>query len=363
MKVTVNQKNFKKAVGLVERIVSKNPSLPILNTLLIKTDNGRLRISATNLEMGANSMIGAKIDEVGEIAIPAKVSSDFINNISDDKITLHTKNNILFINSEKYKTQILGFDPKDFPIIPKIKEKPVVTIPSKVLKNMLYAVADSVAISETRPELAGVYIEFSPKKIVFAATDSFRLSEVGFVIKNDGQHNAIIPRNTVMELLRVTSDLEGDIEVRVGDNQISFYNNDFELVSRLVDGNYPDYKKVIPAKFLSRVLVQKNDLEKNARLAGLFSSNISDIKLTCSESSIVVRSKNSDKGEIETTIPATLKNDPFEIAVNYHYLLDGLKVIDSDEVVVEFTGNANPLILRPYDNSKELTYLIMPLRG
>src|SRR3989338_5637249 len=179
MKVTVNQKNFRKALGLVEKIVSRNPSLPILNNVLIKTDNGRLRISSTNLEIGINCMIGAKIDEVGE--------------------------------------------------------------------------------------LAGVYANLSAKKLTFAATDSFRLSEVNFDAKISGQHSVIIPRNTVMELIRITSDIDGDIEVKIGDNQVSFYNNDFELVSRLIDGNYPDYKKVIPSKFLSRMLVQKGDLEKDIR--------------------------------------------------------------------------------------------------
>lgn len=308
-------------------------------------------------------MIGAKIDEVGEVAIPARVSSDFINNVSDDKVTLHTKNNVLFVNSEKYKTQILGFDPKDFPIIPKLNNSPITAVPSKILRNMFYTVADSIAISETRPELAGVYIEFNPKKITLAATDSFRLSEISFGIKNISQHSVIVPRNTAMELIRITSEVDGDVEVKIGDNQISFYNNDFELVSRLIDGTYPDYKKVIPSKFLSKVLVQKSDLEKDIRLAGLFSSNISDVKLVCSKDIISLKSKNSDKGEIETTVPATLKNDPFEISVNYHYFLDGLKIVDSDKVILEFTGSSNPLVIKPSDDNKELTYLIMPLRS
>src|SRR3989338_461668 len=130
---------------------------------------------------------------------------------------------------------------------------------------MLYSVADAIAVSETRPELAGVYANLSAKKLTFAATDSFRLSEVSFDAKISGQHSVIIPRNTVMELIRITSDVYGDIEVKIGDNQASFYNNDFELVSRLIDGNYPDYKKVIPSKFLSRMLVQKGDLEKDIR--------------------------------------------------------------------------------------------------
>ena len=155
MKITINQKNLLKALAATERIISRNPSLPILNNILLKTENGRLKIAATNLEIGINYYIGAKIDETGEIAVPARIFSDFISNLGEEKITLITKNNILSLSTSKYKTQILGLDPKDFPIIPKIKGDNFSIIPAKVLKNSLTAVFDSVAISEARPELSG----------------------------------------------------------------------------------------------------------------------------------------------------------------------------------------------------------------
>src|SRR3989344_6183716 len=154
MKITINNNNLAKAVSVVEKIVSRNPSLPILNNILLKTENGRLKLTATNLEIGINYFLGAKIDETGEIAVPARIFSDFINNLKEDKITLITKNNTLNINTEKYKSQILGFDPKDFPIIPKINSDNTLTLPAKILKNNLTTVLDSVSVSETRPELA-----------------------------------------------------------------------------------------------------------------------------------------------------------------------------------------------------------------
>jgi DNA polymerase-3 subunit beta len=363
MKITVNQKNLKKALSLVEKVVSKNTSLPILNNILLKTENGRLKVSATNLEIGVNYIIGAKIEEVGQIAVPARIISDFIGNIVDDKVSLTTKNNILSINSERYKTQILGFDAKDFPIIPKIKSKPLAVIPTKLLRNSLITVLDSVAVSETRPELAGVFMDFNNDKIVFAATDSFRLTEKSVDFKNVQKQFFIIPRNTVVELIRVAGELEGDLCFNTSDNQISFSNDDFEMVSRIVDGNYPDYKKVIPEKFISRVLVRKDELDKTIRIAGLFSTNISDIKINCSEGKLAVLAKNSDKGEIETLIDATLKNQPFDVSLNFHYLLDGLKILDTEKVVIEFTGQGSPLIIRPNDDKKDVVYLIMPLRS
>ncbi len=363
MKITVNQKNLKKALNLVEKVVSRNTSLPILNNILIKTENGRLKISATNLEIGVNYIIGAKIEEVGQIAVPARIISDFIGNIVDDKVSLTTKNNILNINSEKYKTQILGFDAKDFPIIPKIKSKPLAVIPIKFLKASLGAVLDSVAVSETRPELAGVFMDFNNDKIVFAATDSFRLTEKSVDFKNVHKQSFIIPRNTVVELIRISGELEGDLSFNTNDNQISFSNDDFEMVSRVVDGNYPDYKKIIPEKFISRVLVNKDELDKTIRLASLFSTNISDIKINCSESKMNILAKNSDKGEIETRIDAPLKNQPFEVSLNFHYLLDGLKIMDTEKIIMEFTGQGSPLVIRPNDDRKDVVYLIMPLRS
>lgn len=363
MKITVNQRNLKKALSLVEKVVSKNSSLPILNNILLKTENGRLKVSATNLEIGINYIIGAKIEEVGQIAVPARIISDFIGNIVDDKVSLTTKNNVLSINSEKYKTQILGFDAKDFPIIPKIKSKPLAVIPTKILKNSFMTVLDSVALSETRPELAGVYVNFDNDKIVFAATDSFRLTERTVDFKNINKHSFIIPRNTVVELIRIAGELEGDLSFNTSDNQISLFNDDFEIVSRIVDGNYPDYKKIIPEKSVSRVLVNKNELDKTIRIAGLFSTNISDIKINCLEGKMALLAKNSDKGEIETIIDASLKNQPFEVSLNFHYLLDGLKVFDTDKIIIEFTGQGSPLVMRANDDKKDIIYLIMPLRS
>ena len=362
MKITVNQKNFKKALGVVEKVVAKNTTLPILSNILFKTENGRLKLSATNLEIGINYSIGAKIDEVGQITVPARIISDFISNINDEKIVLSVKNNVLSINSEHYKTQILGFDAKDFPIIPKIKTKPIVILSSKALKNSMMSVIDSVAISEARPELAGILVNFENDKIIFASTDSFRLTEKQIDFKNSSKNSVIIPRNTVLELARVAGELEGDIIVNINDNQISFSNDDFEMISRLVDGNYPDYRKIIPDKFMSRVLINKSDLERNIRLAGLFSSNISDIKIQCAETKTNITAKNSDRGEIETDIPSILKNQPFEISLNYRYLLDGLKIMDTEEVILEYTGQGSPLVMRPGNNRNDLVYLIMPLR-
>lgn len=363
MKITLNQKNFKKGLSVVEKVISKSNALPILNNILLKTENGRLKLSATNLEIGINYILGAKIEEVGDIAVPGRILSDFINTITDEKISIITKGNILCLVSDNFKTQILGCSSKDFPIIPKIKGQSIVIIDAKRIKQSLASVADAMSLSEARPELAGVFVKILREKAIFAATDSFRLSEKTATIKSLQEASVILPRNTVTELIRICGELEGDVGLNLSDNQISFSNDDFELISRVVDGNYPDYKKIIPDKFTSRVLVGKSDLEKGVRLAGLFASNIADVKLQCQDNAVILIAKNPDKGEVETKVEALLKNEPFEVVLNYHYLLDGLKIISDEKVIIEYNGASSPLVIKPSNSELGETYLIMPLRN
>jgi DNA polymerase-3 subunit beta len=363
MKITVNQKNFKKSLSVVEKIVSKNTTLPILNNILLRTENGRLRLSATNLELGINYSLGAKIDEVGEIAVPGRILADFVNSIVDEKISLSTKNEVLSMSSTNFKTQILGSNSKDFPIIPKIKGTNISVLDARNLKSSLLCVSEAMSLSEARPELSGVFLRISRDSITFAATDSFRLAEKIDATKNSQEASVILPRNTVTELIRVCGEIEGAINLNATENQICFSNDDFEFVSRVVDGSYPDYKKIIPTNFLSRVLTNKSELEKGVRIAGLFSSNISDVKLQCLDDSIILAAKNSDKGEVETKVGALLKNEPFEVVVNYHYLLDGLKILNDEKVIIEFNGAGSPLVLKSGDENDGVVYLIMPLRN
>src|SRR3989344_802532 len=302
MNIIINQKKFLSSVRAVEKIVSKNVSLPILNTILLKTDNGRLKLSATNLEIGINYWIGANIESPGEVALPARVLSDFINTVTDEKLSLVVNKNIVSINSEHYKTQILGMDTKDFPIIPKVKKEISFKINSGVLKTALISVFDSTALTETRPELSGVYINIYNNRAEFAATDSFRLSEKIVELKGNVNKSFILPRNTVIEIIRILDNLEEELTIAISENQVLFFNDDFEIVSRLVDGHYPEYKRVIPDKFIALARVNKIDFERNIRMASIFSSTISDIKIKAAKDKMDITAKNSDRGEIAASL-------------------------------------------------------------
>lgn len=363
MKIVVHKDNLQRAIGFVERVTSKSSTLPILSNILLKTEHGRLRLSATNLEVGISSTIGANVASEGQIAVPGRILADFIRAIKSDTVTLITNGNTLSIEAGSYTTTILSFDAAEYPIIPKVESDTTHLIPADTLRQMFTTVNDSIALSESRPELAGALLKFQTDTTLTAATDSFRLVERRTPLKNTHEATLIIPRTTVAELLRVLSDVQGDITLRIADNQVAFIHDDIEIISRLIDGKYPDYTKIIPERSVSRALVHTAELENAIKIAALFSSSISDIHLTCTEEHLQVTAQNSTKGEVNAGIETNLKGDPFDIAVNYHYFLDGLKVIGTDKVVLEFTGKGSPFVLRPNDEKKEVVYLIMPLRN
>lgn len=362
MNIIINQNKLLQGVRVVEKIVSRNASLPILNTLLVKTDKGRLKLTATNLEMGINFWIGAKINIDGEIAVPARVFSDFIGNITDEKIVITSEKNVMAINSEHYKTQILGMETKDFPIIPKIKKEQSFQVNGQTLKIALLCVLDSASLSETRPELSGINVNVLNDTVEFAATDGFRLSEKITSLRGGIHKSFILPRTAALEVIKIMEGVDENVGISVSENQVLVEGEDFEIISRLIDGHYPEYKRVIPEKFISLAKINRGEFEKNIRMASIFSSTISDVKLKAGKSSMEISARNSERGEITANMVCEIKNKPFEISVNYRYLLDGLKVVPSENVILEFTGDGSPLVIKG-DGSKDQTYVIMPLRS
>lgn len=364
MNIIINHQKLQTALRVVEKIISKNVSLPILNSILLKTENGRLKISATNLEIGIRYWISSKINKEGEIAVPARIFSDFIGNINDEKLNLVVDRNIISVNSDNYKTQILGLDTKEFPILPKTKNQDSLLINSNVLKNAILAVFDSSSLSETRPEISGILFNFKRNKIELAATDSFRLAEKIITISAESNFEKpiIIPRSAAIEIMRICENNDQDLKIDISDNQIFVIGEDFEFISRLIDGHYPEYKRVIPDKYISVARVDKNEFEKSVKMASIFSSNIFDVKVKVLNNQIQLKAQNSDKGEIIASLPCVLKDGPFEVSVNYHYLLDGIKSIPSSNIFIQFTGDGSPLVLKGEDD-KSQTYVIMPLRS
>lgn len=363
MFIIVNHQKLREALVVAERIVNRHVSLPILQNFVFKTEQGRLKVLATNLEIGISYWLGAKIEEEGEIALPARLLTEFINNIESEKVTLQTKDQVLTINTEKYKTKIIGFPAHDFPIIPQTKTEPLVSLSGEDLTGMFLRVIESSSLSDNRPELSGVFLKLGYQELEAAATDSFRLAESRLAAKAKTEISLIIPRTTVQEVIRIFANQAAkEVAIFYDENQIFFKTEDWEMVSRLVDGHYPDYQKIIPEKIISRLKVNKEELEKSIRLASIFSSTVADLRIQGEERGLRILSKNSERGEFNALIEGELKGDPFSLSLNFRYLLEGLKNVSTKMAVWEFTGEGSPLILHS-DRQDGFLYLIMPLRN
>lgn len=375
MNVTCFKENLKINLDNALRIVKHNSTLPILNNFLLSTEKGMLKISSTDLEIGFTSLVPSKIIKDGSITVPAQLLSQFVNNLPNKNINLEVKDFKLYLNCDNIKASINGLNAEDFPIIPKVKNDSFLTINSKVFKNSLNCVINSSAISDARPEISSIYVKISPDQIKFIATDSFRLAhKTIFVLSQDLKEkikinfekskNIILPLRTAGELLRILGDQNDNVKVIIDQNQILFDLDNTQLISRLVEGNYPDYEAIIPKSSETKCYLSKNDLEESIKLAGCFSSKLNDVtvKTNSEKSQMEIFSNNNEYGNHHAKIDSEVKGKDVSMVFNWRYVLDGLKNIDDDELILEFNGDQKPAVIKPAKNS-DFFYILMPIRN
>jgi DNA polymerase-3 subunit beta len=370
MKLICLQENFKKGLINVSNITGKNLTLPILNNILLNADKKQLKLSTTDLEMAITSQIQCKIEKEGSITVPAKLLVNFINNLPNNKIDINIKNNTISLKCENYNSSIKGLDAKDFPIIPKIKNEPIIEISSFEFKNALEQVINFVSISDIRPEISGVLFDFNnEKKAKFVATDSFRLGEKTINIKNnkikkEDIKSIIIPYKTVQELIRIISNTEDSIlKISIENNQILFDINETQIISRLIEGNYPNYQQLIAKQFDTTAIIKRDELIKAVKIGSFFSSKINDVRLKVNskKSQIEVFSQDIELGENSSEIKTEIKGKDVEIIFNHKYLLDGLNNISTEKIVIGFNGETSPGIIKP-ESKDDFTYILMPIK-
>ncbi|MFA5075997.1 MAG: DNA polymerase III subunit beta [Patescibacteria group bacterium] len=385
MRFSCTQENFNQGLTVVSHVASKNVNLPILNNVLLKTEEGGIRLLATNLEIGISCFIRGKVEEQGEFTIPARVLADYINLLPSQKIDVSLKENYLDINCDNYQTKIKGEPASEFPLVPQIKrEKPLVAKVGDLVKA-LQQVIFAVSLSESRPELSGVLLDFIVEKgkLIIAATDSYRLAEKNLKVagREDGVRT-IIPANTLQELQRILgsasknqllADNESkaeNVEIYLGENQILFVYNNIELVSRVIEGQYPDYSQIIPQNYQTQVVIGTDDLIKAVKSSSLFvKTGINDVLLEFNPSNeVVVSSVNTQLGENQSVLTANITGPKNSAVLNYRYLLDGLQALGTPEVILEVIDNNTPIILKPVLTSAEAgvdrdyLYLVMPIK-
>lgn len=367
MKIICLRENLKKNLNIAEKIIGRNLTLPILNNFLLATDKGRLKVSSTNLETGINTWTAGKVSDEGSVCVPAKTLTNLINNLSEEKISLETKKTALFIKTEKYKATINGFDPKDFPIIPKIKEdKNVFSLNAAVLREALVKTAFAAAVSDFRPEISGVFAELTDGALTLAATDSFRLAEKIIKIKDLKGTEAlfIIPLKTIQEVVKILSDQkEGAAKIVFSKNQVLFETESVQLISRLVEGSFPNYRQIIPKQFKTTAELDKNETSAAVKLTSVLSGKLNDVKFAVNpgKKQIEITAKDAELGENQSVLEGKISGEPLEIVFNHNYLSDGFNNIAGDKIFVGFNGPTNPVLVKSPAETDYL-YIVMPIK-
>lgn len=375
MKLQILQEKLKQGLNIVEKVSSKSLSLPILNNILISTEKNFLNLTATDLEIGINWWTLSKIEKEGKITIPARLLSSFINLLPNKKIDIQIENDNLLVECEKYKTQIKGLSAEEFPIIPKINKNEFTSVDASIFCQSLNQVADITVPSTTRPEISGIYFIFQKDIIILVATDSFRLGEKKIFLKNNSKltkdYSLILPQRAAKEIVNIFGERKGEIKIYFSPNQIMFElpieetdHPEIQLTSRLIEGEYPNYKEIIPPKHTTRIILDKNEFLNQIKAASLFSGKINEVKIKIKPENreVEILSQSSELGQHQSSISSKIEGEPVEIAFNHRFLLDGLLNIKSSEIAFELNGDSGPGVLKPVGDETYL-YVVMPIKA
>jgi DNA polymerase-3 subunit beta len=374
MKVTVLQENLARGLSIVSRAVASRSTLPVLSNILIATDEGRLRLSATNLELTITSWIAARIDEEGSTTVPSRTLSDLVNTLPGDQVQLRldTKSQTLHVKGGTSNNDIKCIDAQEFPPLPVPDMEGAVQLNVADFKEMIHQVAFSASSDEARPVLMGVLMNVEKDKVIMAAADGFRLSVRKAVLSNPAPHpiNVIIPARALNELARISTDGEEPIYMVVPKNrgQVLFRVKDVEVVSQLIDGTFPDYQQIIPRNYKSRTLVSTASLLKACKQAEIFAregSNVArlDIKQSKGEmqpSEVEISATSEETGKNETIVEATVDGGGVLIAFNVKFLREALEVIRTPNVALETSAANAPGVVKPVGDENFL-HVIMPM--
>lgn len=374
MKFTCLQENLNLGLQTTGHLVNKNINLPILNNVLLEAKDGVLKLSSTNLEIGIVSQVRCKVDVEGSFTVDAKLLSDYVSFLPNDQISIELdSDDFLKIACRNNETKIKGMKAEDFPVIPKLEKEKPFKVNIQELKKAVSQVLFSVANSETRPEIGGVYMNFNKfgaKSLFLVGTDSYRLAEKKLSLEEAGEEKEIIvPLKTLQELSRIlgnvkeTNEAPGLLSVYISENQILFEAEGIELISRLVEGLYPDYRQILPKETKTTVTVSVSELTKTIKTVALFSkTGIFDINIVFdSAKGLIVKAANIQVGESTASVDVDFQGENNETTVNYRYLLDGLNNISAEDATLSLVDANIPLLLKPKESTDYL-YIIMPIK-
>jgi DNA polymerase-3 subunit beta len=376
MKISCLQENLAKGLSTVGRAVATRSTLPVLSNILLESDEGRLRLAATNLEIGVNCWIGGRVEEEGRITVPARLLTEFVNSLPPGQIDMELteRTQTLNLKCARFEANIKGIEAGEFPDVPtaqNIQGQNHLHLEADAFRQMIDQVVFAAATDESRPILTGVLAKFHQGGLTMAAADGFRLSvasaDVG--VDLDATSSVIVPARALAELGRISGDQEDPIELIItpARNQIVFHLTNTDLVSQLIEGNFPDYNQIVPKTHSTRTIMGTQELLKAVKVAFLFARDAANIirfnivpgnDLTPGQ--MIITGTSSEFGDNVSELDATIEGDPIEIAFNARYMIDALSVMSKPEVALETSTPSSPGVLRPVGGDNFLC-VIMPM--
>ena len=376
MVCTCTQENLLQGLSLVGHITGKNVNLPILANVLIQAEGGQLKISTTNLEMAISVIVRGRVDEPGEYTVPAKLFQEYVSLLGEGKVELNLTADGLEIKADGKVTNIKGIAATEFPLIPKLTKSGAYQIEAEALRQGLQQVGFAVSASDSRPELSGVACYFhsigGKDSLMLAATDSYRLSERKLALVTGGNADAakcIVPVRAVQEIARILASYKDDVAMpekidwTMSENQLAVSFGSVELVSRLIEGSFPDYRRIIPTQFRTHCRVKRTELMRAIRASSLFSrQGIYDVRLEMStDGSLLVSSSDTGTGTHKATLRAVVEGESNKVTLNFKYVNDGLSAMDTDQVTLSVIDAMNAVVIRP-EGKEGFQYVVMPIR-
>ncbi|MBP1705813.1 MAG: polymerase beta subunit [Chloroflexi bacterium] len=369
MKLSVISENLARGLSVVSHAVSSRSTLPVLANVLLKTEDAGLKLTATNLEIGITYWVPGKIDTDGAITVPARLLTEIVGGLpAGERIDLEVRQgDRLHLSCGRFETTLRGIDADEFPAIPAAGERPTTRIAQRVLRRALGEVTFAAASDEARPILTGVLTRFEGDQLTLAAADNYRIAISTIPILDAVEETSVVvPARSYSELARVLADSDDPVDVILAParNQIMFHADGVDLVSRLIDGQFPNYQQVLPSSHATRVEVDRDDLLKAVRLAAYIASasaNIVRLQVAPEGAPVITVGAAADVGDHQGAVDAAVEGDSTSIAFNARYLADVLSNVDADRFAIELQGPLAPGVFRPADG-RPYTHVVMPVR-
>ena len=372
MNVSVMQENLARGLSVVSRAVSSRASLPVLANVLLRTEGGGLKLTATNLEIGITCWVPGKVAEEGDITVPARLLTELVSSLPNARIdlVLSVKDRTLKLTCGTSRASIKGIDADEFPVVAAAGETPSATADARALREALGEVVFAAASDESRPILTGVLTRLTGSGLTLAAADNYRIAVRSLALTSPAAEELtiVVPARSYAELMRVLPDAEAPVEITITPNksQVLFHTEGIDLVSRLIEGQFPNYEPIIPTAHSSRVVVDRETLLAAARRAGIFardSANIVKVELDSAKASggLSVTAHAADVGDNADVLEATIEGQSTTIAFNARYLIDVLSNLGSDEAALELSGPLAPGVIRGIGKD-DYVHVIMPVR-